>query len=145
MNPLEPLLPALRDALLLPPMETADGQPVQVLQYLPLGFADRLYVQLKQPTAVPQQRARECKSWDCTLLLDCVQICAPGFVNADEADRLAGEVDERLTRQELPLPEGWSMSEGRTETINGLDERFDGEQIDVHRYVRMRFTLYEIS
>lgn len=136
MNPLRYLLPAIYTALTTPEPLTAP-----VFQHLPAGYGGDAYVLLGQPTAEPTRGSVGCRQWDCTVLLDCVTLFAPGEASSIPADELADAVLSRLEAQALPLGGGLQMGRARLQLLNGADDAFDGKQIDVHRYVRMRFSL----
>jgi hypothetical protein len=141
MNPLRSLIPAVYTALTAPPL-TVDGAQVPVFEHLPNGFSEPNYVLLGEPTVTKRPGSRGCQSWSCALLVDCVTLHTPGYVSSIAADELASQVCARLDEVQLPLAEGYAMSRADAESINSLSDSTDGEQVDVHRYVRMRFTLY---
>lgn len=142
MNPLLHLSPAIYTALTTPAPLALEGAPVPVFEHLPNDFDGARYVLLNEPAASKRPGSRGCQAWSCTVLVDCVTLYTPGYVSSIPADELADQVTQRLDGVVLPLTGGLSMSLAEAETINSLNDAFDGEQVDVHRYVRMRFALY---
>lgn len=142
MNPLKYLLPAVYAALTTPDKPEVEGVEVDVFQHLPNGYTGSLYVLIGQPTATPSGRAQACSLWSCTVLLDCVSLSEPGYVSSIPADELADQLTTRLFDVVLSLGGGWQASRAQVEQITGLQDAFDGEQTDTHRYVRMRFDVY---
>lgn len=114
------------------------GQPIPVYQHLPADFGADRYVLLSQPTCTRSGGGQGCKTWEATVLLDCVTLFAPGYVSSIPADEMAGLVAERVDGIVLPLGGGLQASRGEVEQILGLQDAFDGEQTDVHRYLRLR-------
>ncbi|SNR92384.1 hypothetical protein [Hymenobacter mucosus] len=141
MNPTKYILPAVYAALTSPPLAAVAGVQPKVYQYLPKGFKDVLYVQIKQPTATKERGAQGCKSWSCTVLLDCVRLTQPGRSSSVAVDELADLVSERLDGARLYLGADLEASPADVEQITPLDDAFDGEQVDIHRYLRVRFTV----
>lgn len=139
MQPLQPLLPAIYAALLGLEYE---GVTVPVYQpQLPNDEHPDRYVLIGQPTANRAGGSRACRIWSCTVLLDCVTVFAPGETSSIPADAIASLVCDRLDGATLLVP-GYQAGEATAEAVlSGTD--FDGEEADVHRYVRMRFPLYE--
>lgn len=138
MQPLEALLPAIITQLTTPPL-VLEGEEIGVYEHNAEGTR---YVLVNQPTANRAGGSAGCKVWDCTVLLDCVTLFAPEAVSSGPADALASLVVDRLDEVVLPLAGGFQMGTADVDTVQGINDAFDGEQTDVHRYVRMRFQLY---
>lgn len=137
MNPQRYLIPAVLDALL-------EGGPLPggalVTEFQP--GAATAYVLISQPTVADLPGTAGCRMWSCTLLLDCVTLCEPEAISAVLCDELADEVLGRLQGQPLALGGGLRLNGRATlELLSGAAD-FDQEQVDVHRYLRMRFSLY---
>lgn len=138
VQPLEALVPALYTALTSPSL-LLDSQAVPVYEHNAEGAQ---YVLIGQPTANRAGGSTACRIWDCTVLLDCVTLFHPEDVSSGPADAIASLVVSRLDGKRLPLAGGFQMGTATAETVEGLNDAFDGEETDVHRYVRMRFQLY---
>jgi hypothetical protein len=119
-----------------------EGLPVPVYQHLPPSDAGDRYVLLGQPTCEQEPGSQGCKSWDCTLLLDCITLYDPGYATSILADELADQLSARTDGLRLTLPAGLQAAPATVENIHGLQDTFDGRQTEVHRYMRLRYSLY---
>lgn len=120
-----------------------DGATVAVYEHLPNGATDTRYVLINLPQANRAGGSTNCRIWEVVVQLDCTTLFAPGFVSSAPADALASLVCERLDGPRLSLPGGYQMGQATAETVQGLEDAFDNEEVDVHRYVRMRFQVYQ--
>ena len=139
MNPLRYLRPAVYAALTSPALELA-GIPVPVRAY-GIG-AEAAYVLLSpdQDTLSSISSGPRCEQWDCTLLVDVVTLHRNGALSVALADELADLITERLHHNRFPLPLGLHLLRAVVEGVNGASQ-LDGEQVDIHRYLRLRYTV----
>ncbi|SDY97571.1 hypothetical protein [Hymenobacter psychrophilus] len=137
MNPQRYLIPAVLDAL-------TQGGPLPggalVTEFQPGGAS--AYVLVTQPTVADLPGTAACRMWSATLLLDCVTLSEPESISAVLCDELADAVLGRLQGAALPMGGGLQLSGRATLELLTSGADFDTEQIDIHRYLRMRFTIY---
>lgn len=139
MNPLRYLRPAVFAALTSPAVEL-DGAVVPVKAF---GEAEAdVYVLLdpNQDTSNTTLRTRACRRWDCTLLVDVVTRNKNNRLSVEVADEVADLVSERLDNLRMELPSSLMVESATVETILG-GGNLDGEQVDIHRYLRLRYTI----
>lgn len=137
MYALKLLRRAVYAALTTEPL-TLDGAAIGVYDKSPAGDT---YVLLTQPTQTPTTRSRACQGYDCTMLIDCTSgFKTQGIVSSDPADDLAALVFNRLNGVRLTIGPGWQTTNATVEQANGLDD-FNNEQVDVHRYLRLRWSM----
>ena len=141
MNPLRYLRPAVFAALTSPaPLVLASGASVPVRAY---GRGpEPVYVLLNpdQDTCNITLDSPRCQQWDCTLLVDVVTRHVSTALSVAVADEAADAVTEQLHHNRLLLPAGLQVLAARVETVNG-GSGLDGEQVDIHRYLRLRYSL----
>ena len=140
MNPLRYLRPAVYAALTSPAVVLAGGATVPVRAY---GSGPELVYLLLSPDQDTQNltlAGRACDQWDCTLLVDVVTLHANGALSVALADEAADAVTQHLHRNRLALPAGLQILRATVESMNG-GSALDGEQVDIHRYLRVRYTI----
>ncbi len=141
MNPLRYLRPAVYAALTRPALVLASGAVLPVRAY---GSAatEPVYLLLSpdQDTQNLTQAGRACTQWDCTLLVDVVTLHQNGALSVALADEVADAVTERLHQYRPMLPAGLQLLRAVVESVNG-GSQLDGEQVDIHRYLRLRYSL----
>ena len=140
MNPLRYLRPAVYAALTSPAVVLADGAVLPVRAYG--GGTEAVYLLLNpdQDTQNLTLSGPRCQQWDCTLLVDVVSLHASTVLSVAEADEAADVVADHLHQNRFALPAGLQVLRARVETVNGGSE-LDGEQVDIHRYLRLRYSL----
>lgn len=140
MNPLKYLRPAVYAALTTPALELA-GESVPVLAYGATDATAYVLLPPAQDTASPTSASRSCKGWSCTLLVDVVTLNKTAELSVARADALAELVSERLDGVRLVLEGDMQISQATVEQVNG-GESYDGEKVDIHRYLRLRYQVY---
>ena len=81
-----------------------------------------------------------CQQWDCTLLVDVVTLHANGALSTALADEAADVVADHLHHNRFTLPAGLQLLTAKVDSVNG-GSGLDGEQVDIHRYLRLRYTV----
>lgn len=139
MNPLRYLRPAVYAAL-SSPAPVLNGQAVTVRAYG--GGVAPAYVLLNPDldTCNKTLDGRACKQWDCTFLVDVVTLHANDRLSVALADELADLLSERMDNVRLSLAGGLQVTRASVEQVNS-GSRLDGEQVDIHRYLRLRYSV----
>jgi hypothetical protein len=119
---------------------TLAGASVPVLAYGQAQASAYVLLPPAQDTQSLTISTAHCQEWDCTLLVDVVTRHASGELSTEDADTLADLVSDRLDGNRLALPQGLQILRAVVEQVNGGDA-LDGEQVDIHRYLRLRYTL----
>ena len=140
MNPLRYLRPAVYAALTSPAVVLESGVSVPVRAYGRGMEAVYILLNPDQDTCNKTLDGRACKQWDCTLLVDVVTLHRNGELSVALADEAADAVSAHLDNARLALPAGLQILRATVENING-GSQLDGEQVDIHRYLRVRYTI----
>lgn len=139
MNPLAYLRPAVYAALTSPAL-VLDGATVSVKAYGAGEGSAYVLLPPAQDTANKTNTNPRCQQWECTLLVDAVTLHPNTQLSVARADALADLLSARLDGNRLPLPQGLQVTRAAVENVNGADDS-DGEQVDIHRYLRVRYSI----
>ena len=140
MNPLRYLRPAVYAALTSPAVVLASGVTVPVRAYGRGTEAAYILLNPDQDTCNITLDGPRCQQWDCTLLVDVVTLHASGTLSTAPADEAADVVAEHLHHNRFTLPAGLQLLRAAVESVSG-GSGLDGEQVDIHRYLRLRYTV----
>ena len=140
MNPLRYLRPAVYAALTSPAVVLASGVTVPVRAYGRSTDPVSILLSPEQDTCNSTLDSPRCQQWDCTLLVDVVTLHASTLLSIAEADEAADVVADHLHQNRFALPAGLQILRARVESVNG-GSGLDGEQVDIHRYLRLRYSL----
>ena len=140
MNPLRYLRPAVYAALTSPAVVLVSGVMVPVRAYGRGTEAAYILLNPDQDTCNSTIDSPRCQQWDCTLLVDVVTLHASGTLSTALADEVADAVADHLHHNRFTLPAGLQLLAAKVESVSG-GSGLDGEQVDIHRYLRLRYTV----
>ena len=140
MNPLRYLRPAVYAALTSPAVVLASGVTVPVRAYGRGTEAAYILLNPDQDTCNITLDGLRCQQWDCTLLVDVVTLHASTLLTVADADEAADAVADHLHHNRFTLPAGLQILTAKVDSFNG-GSGLDGEQVDIHRYLRLRYSL----